>query len=157
MHRGQITGKDNQEKRVRLKRLWAPVFIMVGISILSGSAGIQTKGWFFVGMDKVAHLLVFGMLGIAWIRCFNDQSVSRGTRLVYAILFTTAFGMIDELHQYHNPLRTFEWADLLADFTGSVLASGIYLSFAPIRGLLETEIGQYLRLPFIKKNPDSTS
>lgn len=142
----------NGHIRVDLSRLWVPVFIMVGISILSGSAGIQTGGWSFVGMDKLGHLVVFGLLGIAWFRCFDHENVSGWTRFLYAITLTTAFGMADEAHQYHNPLRTFEWADLLADFAGAVLAGTLYWRVAALRNLLEVKLGQVLRLPS-SRNP----
>jgi VanZ family protein len=130
---------------------------MISISILSGSAGIQTKGWSFTGMDKLGHFVIFGLLGMAWVRCLDEGLISRGRRFAYAVTLTVAFGLIDELHQYHNPLRTFEWADLLADFIGSVVATAIYLRTSWIRRILETEIDQSLRLPFAVKKPDSSS
>jgi len=143
----RVRRDKNGRIRVDLSRLWVPVFIMVGISILSGSAGIQTGGWSFVGMDKLGHLVVFGLLGIAWFRCFDNENVPGRTRLLYAIALTTAFGMADEAHQYHNPSRTFEWADLLADFIGAVLAGTLYWRVSALRNLLEVKLGQVSRLP----------
>ena len=146
----------HHSSRIELKRLWLPGFIMVGISILSGSAGIQTGGWSFAGIDKIGHLGVFGLLSIAWARSFREHALARWQRFLCAVILTTAFGLVDEMHQYHNPLRTFEWADLLADFAGSLLAGCAYLYLKPIQQILETEIWQFPRLPLINNKTDSS-
>ena len=137
-----------------IKHLWAPIFIMTGISILSGSAGIQTGGWSFVGMDKLGHLVVFGMLGVSWIRCLDKQTVNQVGQWLIAVGLTILFGLADELHQYQNPLRTFEWADLLADLVGASLGAAIYLRIGWVRNLLETKIGEFLRLRSRGKEAD---
>lgn len=131
--------------------------MMLGISVLSESAGIQTGGWSFAGMDKLGHLAVFGLLGIAWVRSFDNRCLSPAKRLMLAVLLATGFGMLDEVHQYHNPLRTFEWADLLADFAGSVIACCCYVWLKPLRQLLETEILQSLRLRSPNNKTDFSS
>lgn len=137
-----------------IKHLWAPFFIMIGISILSGSAGIQTGGWSFTGMDKVGHLVVFGMLGVAWIRCLDEHVMVQSRRWAVAVVLTVLFGLGDELHQYQNPLRTFEWADLLADLVGAMLATFLYLRYEWIQKILEFKIGESLRLRSADKDTD---
>ncbi len=147
MVRPHTVRPSRYRSRLHARRLWAPVFIMAGISILSGSAGIQTSGWSFVGMDKLGHLVVFGLLGIAWVRCFSGESFATGPRLLAAVVLATAFGLADELHQLTNPLRTFEYADLLADFLGAIMGSWIYLRSRTLRRLMEIKIGGGSRLP----------
>jgi hypothetical protein len=122
-------------------RLWVPLFTMVGISILSGSVGIQVKGWSFVGLDKLAHFLVFGLLGLAWVRCLRKESSSLWKRFWISVGLTTLFGLADEFHQAHNPLRTFEWADAAADFAGALFWVGCYLWIHPFRNLMEVKFG----------------
>ncbi|MGA1205520.1 MAG: VanZ family protein [Opitutales bacterium] len=140
--------------RTRLGRLWAPVFMMIGISILSGSAGIQMGPLSFVGVDKVGHFAVFGLLGIAWVRVFSPARVPMRSHLFTAVALTTLFGLADELHQYRNPMRYFEWADLGADFAGAVVATGLYRFCEWFRALLEVKIGRVLRLPSVVKIPN---
>jgi uncharacterized protein YfiM (DUF2279 family) len=119
---------------------------MVGISILSGSAGVQVNSWSFVGIDKLAHFLVFGLLGIAWIRCLDRNSINNSKKLVFAVGLTTLFGILDEVHQAFNPLRTFEWADAIADFAGALFWVSCYLWIGLFRRLMEMEIYRFPRL-----------
>jgi VanZ family protein len=129
--------------------------MMVGISLLSGSAGVQMGPLSFAGIDKLGHLVVFGLLGIAWARCLLSAAWSRPRRLVTAVLLTTLFGLADEVHQYTNPQRYFEWADLTADFVGALLATGAYLWIQPLQALLELNFKAAGRLMFIRKGANS--
>lgn len=133
-------------KRLIANRLWVPGAIMVTIAILSGSPGIQTGGWSFTGVDKLGHLVVFGLLGISVARVFIDIDSIRMRVLFISTTIATGFGLLDETRQYFNPLRTFEWADLLADFIGSMTASWLYLVSNRLRSLLEFKFSDLLRL-----------
>lgn len=141
---------------LRLNRIWIPVFMMIGISILSGSAGVQVEGWSFIGIDKLAHFLVFGLLGIAWTRCLREEDVSTINRLLFGVGLTTLFGLTDEFHQAFNPLRTFEWADALADFVGAVFWVSCYLWVGFFRKLLEIEIYRFPRLRSGREESESS-
>ncbi|HKJ91283.1 MAG TPA: VanZ family protein [Oceanipulchritudo sp.] len=149
----KVSMKAEREKKkkvtgpgCRWRRLGLPLFMMAGISILSGSAGVDTGGVTFPGMDKVAHFLVFGLLGIAWARVPGKET-ARIVRLVMAVALVGGFGLIDEAHQLHNPARQFEWADLLADLAGALGLGGAYLYCRPFRDLMELDFryGQRLR------------
>lgn len=126
--------------RFHLKRLWVPVFVMSGISILSGTSGPQLGPVSFAGVDKLGHFIVFGLLGIAWARCFKGKPSKRFSRLVLAVVLTGLFGLLDELHQLQTPGRYFEWADLLADFMGALFWAASYLYLPRWRGFLEHKI-----------------
>jgi len=72
--------------------------------------------------DKVAHFLLFGalsfLLNLAFIgKCFNWGCVSvyRGTAIV------AVFATLEECSQYFIPTRTFDYFDLLADFSGLLI------------------------------------
>jgi hypothetical protein len=136
-------------------RLWVPLFMMVGISLLSGSAGVQMGPLSFTGIDKLGHLVVFGLLGIAWARCLPAAAWTRPRRLLAATLLATLFGLLDEIHQFTNPERYFEWADLAADFLGALLASGAYLWIGPLQALLEVNFKGAGRLMFMRKGANS--
>ncbi|HSH09981.1 MAG TPA: VanZ family protein [Oceanipulchritudo sp.] len=143
------------KERFVLNRLWAPFFMMAGISILSGSAGVNVGRWSFVGIDKLAHIAVFGLLGVAWTRSFQVPGMSSWGRWFLAVFLTTFFGLLDEWHQLQNPLRTFEWADLLADFAGSMAGAAAYLHLRWFQVFLEIDFRHVLRLPSLQKNPNS--
>lgn len=140
-------------QRYVLGRIWVPAFMMLGISLLSGTAGVQMGSFSFVGVDKVGHFVVFGLLGIAWCRCVAPCR-ARWTRLCLAILLTTGFGLLDELQQFHNPERYFEWADLLADACGAITASALYTYIMPLQQLLELDFRRSGRLPFKGNQPE---
>ena len=140
------TKKRWDDIRWRWRRLWVPLFMMAGISILSGSAGVDTGEVSFPGMDKVAHFILFGLLGIAWTRLFGEES-PRILRLLMAVGLVGVFGLIDEVHQLGNPARQFERADLLADLAGALGLGGAYLYWGRFRDLMELDFryGQRLR------------
>ncbi len=146
MQRASSELSKNTHKHIIINRLWAPLSIASVITILSGSAGIQTGPLHFIGIDKVGHLVVFGLLGISIARLFRKHDECWKGVLFLSVGFATGFGMLDELHQLRNPMRTFEWADLAADFLGSLIASLLYLRWRGLRNLLEFEIRGFLRL-----------
>lgn len=129
--------------------------MMVVISLFSGSAGVQLGDWSFVGIDKLGHLAVFGLLGIAWCRVLRPFRASPQGTWLLAVCLTGGFGLLDELHQYANPLRYFEWADLLADVAGAALAAGIYQAIPSVRTLLELDLRAVLRLRSPEKPANS--
>ena len=115
---------------------------MVAVSLFSGTPGVQLGEWSFIGVDKLGHLLVFGLLGVAWLRCLEAFGYKGFTALALSVALTTAFGLADELHQYHNPMRYFEWADLAADFAGSLLAGFLYWRWRLFRSVLEIKFSR---------------
>ncbi len=105
-------------------------------------------------MDKIGHVVVFGLLAVAVARCFTTEGGMRAIHIgLVAIAVTTGFGGLDEWHQLHNPLRQFEWADLLADALGAVLGAFLYLRFSGLRQRLETPLW-CMRLPTRKRASD---
>lgn len=123
---------------------------MVTISVFSGTPGVQLGAWSFTGVDKLGHLLVFGLLGVAWFRGLQAFGLTGLRALVGAVALTTAFGALDEAHQYLNPDRYFEWADLLADFSGALLAGFLYWQWPLFRWVLEVKI----RPPVVLRSTD---
>ncbi len=137
-----------------LRRLWVPVFMMAGIGVLSGSPGVQTGDWSFIGMDKVGHFVVFGLLAIAWARVFPRHSWSAGRVVLLATAAAAGFGALDELVQAFNPHRTFEWQDWVADAAGALAGAAAYVWLRPVQAFLELEFRHIrrLRLPRPRTN-----
>ncbi len=73
--------------------------------------------------DKIIHAMVFG--GLCGIVSLGMRRSGRKApwRLLIAlpILFATAYGVSDEIHQRFVPGRTFEYADMFADFSGACI------------------------------------
>jgi uncharacterized protein YfiM (DUF2279 family) len=131
---------------IPLGYLWSPLAMMVTISLFSGTAGVQLHGWSFIGIDKLGHFVIFGLLGVAWARGFRSAGFKMWQVFVFSVGLTTLFGFLDELHQYTNPLRSFEWADLMADFVGAATGTALYNGVRWVRLLLELEFKDLARL-----------
>ena len=138
-----------------LRHLWVPVYIMVGISILSDSAGVEVGSWSFAGLDKIAHFFIFGLLGVAWVRCFPAEALSGRRRFILAVALTALFGLGDEMHQAYNPLRMFEWADAIADVSGALVFVSAYLRLNFFRRLLEMTLSEGVCLISLNKRANS--
>ncbi len=85
-----------------------------------------------VYIDKVAHLLVYGLLATLVARNLPAER-----RVWLAILAVSFFGVTDEWHQSFTPGRSAEVADWAADTVGAVIAAVLYARWAWYRQLLE--------------------
>ena len=79
---------------------------------------------FFIGLsfigDKISHGVIFFYLAILGMFCnFKIKS-----QILMVIIFS--FGLTIEIVHYFHPYRYFEWADLLANFLGIILAGAIH-------------------------------
>ena len=100
------------------------LLIAGGIWFLSSQSTLpQVKGVF--GWDKLQHVLAYGALsfsiGLWFLPVFWER------RQTLAVLLTTfigsAYGAIDEIHQYFVPGRSSSIWDWLADTIGSFLGA----------------------------------
>lgn len=94
----------------------------------------------FSGFDKVVHGVLFGGLA-ACVAVGLWRSNARLTRRQFIgipVLFTTLYGVSDELHQYFVPERSVEFWDLIADFLGALIVTVGLVEFVfprlPFRG-----------------------
>lgn len=133
-----MTGKsvNGASQRIGIvpRRWWLPLAIMAVLMISSSTAGPQTGGIRFSGMDKIGHFATYGMLAVAVARSLRGH---QHAVCLTAVLVATLFGGTDELRQLFNPLRMFEWADLLADFLGALAGAVLYVYVSWFRLLLE--------------------
>ena len=121
----------------RLKWLW--VLSLAGSLVwASGNTPPQIPGS-FVGLDKIAHFSLFGLLATLVLRL--DTVWRRpGCRGWVAIAAVSLFGGTDEWHQSFTPGRSVEFADWIADTSGATLAVTLYLHWAWYHRLLETPL-----------------
>jgi VanZ family protein len=97
--------------------------VALGIFLLS-SRSLGSLGSLPHGMDKLAHLTVYGVLGALIARaCWRTGSRSSARVVVLSVLLAASYGLSDEIHQRFVPGRQFELADLLADAVGSLLGA----------------------------------
>ena len=75
------------------------------------------------GVDKLAHMTVYGILAGTVLFAVSDRWKERNRRLVMilTVLFCTLYGISDEFHQSFVPGRCVSGYDLLADSCGAAI------------------------------------
>jgi VanZ family protein len=102
-----------------------PVLLIAGFIWFLSSQSIlpQPKG--ILGFDKLQHLLAYfvfaGSLGL-WFSP-NQWQFYRLRTLLLTILITSAYGVVDEIHQYYVPGRDCNVWDWIADTFGAILGA----------------------------------
>jgi VanZ family protein len=79
------------------------------------------------GSDKYAHVLLYGGLSALFVRARAGgwrRPVAFGV-VVSAVVFCTAYGVTDELHQFFVPPRQMDVFDVMSDAIGATLAAGL--------------------------------
>jgi len=115
--------------------LW-PLALAAAVTVFSGQTvpAVPMEG--IIHKDKLAHLLVFGLLATAIFRGFPQHQPIR-LRLYWAVGLTALFGLSDELHQGMTPTRSMDPWDWLADILGALFATALYAYVPFYRQLLE--------------------
>ena len=116
--------------RTILPRLPAPM-IATAIWLLSSQSTLPRLPGFLLGWDKLQHLIAYATLGFAvglWIpRPLRERHPGRA--ILFSTLISSAYGAIDEFHQYFVPGRTSDVLDWVADTIGAFLgASALMLA-----------------------------
>ncbi len=122
----------------RRARVWPAALAAV---IFLASSRSQIAGPDIAGIDKVAHFLVYGLLGTLLGR------LGRGRRAAgWALLAASLYGISDEWHQSFTPGRSVEVADWAADTLGAALAVTLYTAWPRYRGWLEIPVKRKRRV-----------
>ena len=88
-----------------------------------------------MGLDKVAHLLMYATFAFLCLWGYRKQFISNGITyqhkaLLLAVAISIAYGGVTELMQeYLVPSRTGDWVDFAADAIGTLVGVGIFYFF----------------------------
>ena len=117
-----------------------PVILWAGVIFaLSSVPGTQLPTVSVPQSDKMAHALVYGVLGALCFRATRRMSSPTSSNRMsapgrsplaiaaIAILLATIYGITDELHQNFTPQRTPDWHDVAADAFGGSLGAAAML------------------------------
>lgn len=112
--------------------LWALALAAL-IVVASGRGAVA--GPQIIGIDKVTHFLVFGLLATLVVRNGFPNA-----RAWIAIVMVSVFGATDEWHQSFTPGRSVEFADWVADTLGAAVAVAAYCRWPAYRAWLERDL-----------------
>jgi VanZ family protein len=113
----------------RAQAWWPAVVIAAAIFLASSTAGSALPGRLPPGADKVAHLMIYGLLGAAVARAIWGRSGNPTLFRVaiWATVVSALYGLSDEAHQLFVPGRSFEIWDLVADAFGALVGAALFL------------------------------
>ncbi len=103
------------------------LFLYCGlIFYLSNQPALPTP-MLFPHQDKIFHMTAYYIMAVSAWRFFNCHNNS-SANYIWAVIFTSIYGISDEWHQYFVPGRSADVYDWIADTIGAIIAvSNIYL------------------------------
>jgi len=78
------------------------------------------------GIDKLIHIVEYGILGILWFRTIGAITGNLQIAAAIAFVITFIYGISDEVHQYFVPNRNSSIYDAIVDGLGALLGIWLY-------------------------------
>jgi VanZ family protein len=101
--------------------------------------------------DKGAHAMLYSGLAALIVRALaGGWRPFAGGIAVAAVLFSTLYGVSDELHQLFVPTRTADLNDLAADAVGSAVAVAVLYAVHAVRAHLRRYAPDHFQFPIVK-------
>jgi VanZ family protein len=119
--------------------LW-PLVLAAFIVVASGRSSVAAPE--IVGIDKVTHFFVFGLLATLVVRNGFPRS-----QAWIAVVAVSVFGLTDEWHQSFTPGRRVEVADWVADTLGALVAVACYVGWPAYQRCLERGLKRRVEKP----------
>ena len=106
-----------------------PVVLMLLLIYKISSLETITVYSEFLPLDKIYHFTVFMLLSYSLFRMMSYKNYKLGWIFLNTFLFSTLYGVLDEVHQLYVPNRFFDYNDILADAFGSLVGVLLGLFF----------------------------
>lgn len=107
----------------RLPILWATL-IFLGSSI--PSLKVTEDSLLQNIINITGHLVEYFVLTHLVVRAFSEEGLTIKRAIIYSVIATFIYAMLDETHQYFVPGRMMDIKDLYIDLFGSLIAVAIY-------------------------------
>jgi len=106
-------------------RYWLPVWILCMAIFIQSSFPSPEQLPDFNYSDKLLHVGAYAVLSALFFRAIRAGKPSSKTvyTIMLCVVFTTLYGVSDEVHQHFVPSRSADMMDVMADFIGSVLGA----------------------------------
>lgn len=108
---------------------WLLPIVYYGAIVIQSSFVFQTPDTHIPYVDKLAHFVIYGVLGLLIARAVIRSASRQPAALLTVALATAAvgcLGALDEVHQYFVPGRSADVFDGLADVVGAVVGSSCF-------------------------------
>lgn len=108
------------------------VLSLLVIFVLSSIPADSLPNFTFEVSDKLIHVLVYFILSLTFIYSLKNQNISfklSENAILFAFIFSTLYGITDELHQYFVPNRSCDFYDVLADSLGALIGCSVIFFF----------------------------
>jgi len=96
---------------------------LIAVSVLPLKAPLELS---FSFLDKVVHCLIYAGLSFAAVNTFYRRRATYPRFFSFSYAFS--FGLVMELVQFFIPYRSYDFADILFNFLGSVLGCLLIIS-----------------------------
>lgn len=105
---------------VPLVRLLPAAWCMATIWWLSDQSRLNYPPGGVEFWSVVGHFCAFGMLGLSiWFALGMNSRMLDRERVIYAIVITGLYGVLDEIHQHFTPGRYPDVLDVIVDVLGA--------------------------------------
>jgi VanZ family protein len=104
-----------------------PAILWVGVVLFIGGRSNVPSVETGLPLDKVAHFVLYGLLGALATRGWLQQR--RPRRVLWVLLACVMAGAVDEIHQRWVPNRSSDPIDWLTDVLGIGVAAALVLRF----------------------------
>jgi len=106
---------------------WFPILFYCLLIFIQSSRPVPDIAPHWPYFDKVLHFTAYALLGALFLRAFKTTRIKHHRKLIFAlsVLFSSLYGISDEIHQSFVPYRTADVMDAMADMLGSI--AGVYL------------------------------
>lgn len=112
-------------KSLKVILRWLPALFIFGCSwYLSSQEKIESMPDFW-NADKLVHCVCFAGLSF-WVAFGVWVKLPAKWRIALPIAIVSAYGIVDEIHQYFTPGRSCSPFDWMADTLGAVIGSVVF-------------------------------
>lgn len=119
-------------KFIKVHPYWPPIFLMVLIFIESsipmdgGPDNIEFLTSLDPKLQNLLHIPLYGTLCFLWIRFFCASKTPTFKKIIYSLMLTVGYGIIDEFHQSFVPGRYGGLLDIYLNMAGAVSGAAVY-------------------------------
>jgi VanZ family protein len=119
----QMKSRQIQNRLIFIIAYWLPPFCWALLIFDLSSHSFTDFTLPFNHLDKLIHAGIYGTLCFLLYRAFLRMQGDwwREKAVILSFLFSTLYGISDEIHQIFVPMRTPDLMDLLADGVGAGL------------------------------------